>query len=89
MTAAADWAEHHNLEIYRTTDYCYQIEGYNFWPDKGTIQTESSKKCSERGLAGLADILKKPLLEGGLSTAGSNEVEVGFAPSLLNVWPQR
>lgn len=64
MLATATWAEHHNLEIYRTTDLCYQIEGYNFWPDKGTIQTESNKKCKERGLPGLAEILRKPLLSG-------------------------
>lgn len=60
LEAAADWAEKHRLEIYRTTDLCYQIEGFNFWPDRGTIQSASNGPCKERHIAGLARLLKLP-----------------------------
>ena len=85
MVAAADWAEHHGLEIYRTTDYCYQIEGYNFWPDKGTIQTESKKRCNERSLSGLAEILKKPLLDEAFKMSTPDEISFDLGPRLTSV----
>jgi hypothetical protein len=58
MTEAIKWAERENLEVFRTKDDAVQIEGYNFWPDVGTIQYRDQKKESERGLRGLARLLK-------------------------------
>lgn len=61
MTEAIEWAELHCLEIYRTTPFCVQIEGRNFWPDRGTIQWENNRKHPKKGLAELARLLKQPL----------------------------
>ncbi|ANP45994.1 hypothetical protein [Candidatus Viadribacter manganicus] len=61
MTEAIDWAQKHGLEIYRTTPRCVQIEGHNFWPDKGTIQRADLRKYDKKGLAELARLLEQPL----------------------------
>lgn len=58
MTEAIRWAQRHNLSVVRATDYALQIEGYNYWPEVGTIQRADCKKEKERGLRGLAKLLE-------------------------------
>lgn len=58
MTEAIRWAERHRLSVVRATDYALQIEGYNYWPEVGTIQMADCKKEKERGLRGLAKLLE-------------------------------
>lgn len=76
MTEAINWAQKHGLEIYRTTDLCLHIEGYNFWPDKGTIQWDDRPRHKEKGLAALARLLKKP----PPGSPPGPELNLGFDP---------